>query len=444
MAFEDLRDALTARLDEGDRGDRGWWLLTRVHLSAVRLQQIASYLHDAGAARALTLTPGHYRNLARNLEIDTPDPAVVINRHYFLAMDTPLRLIERIDPRRWRDIRLTPAGIALATATDTVEVLENQLASIRFCRVPWYSQGRAAEYAAFNVRPYQAILDIMARSAGYVDIDEFDLFVSRIRTEAEIEPAVARVAAFRLLSAPQKQALRQLVEDRIPDGAGTDPRKPYNNWRDVARHTFSLFSLGEHAVRVENELLLTRALARTVTKEVEAEEGAIGRPRERPARAKPTPAPAPRTPTVLRIPDAEAPEELLSPPAAPQANSGADSELLIGKVFAAAGWEVVYYNQRRGYGFDLWVRKNGQAFVIEVKSFVGQGASVTLTALEFEAAHHHGDNFLLVIVEDAATYHPTIRVIQNPAASITFIESQSSQFSVGRVGWLAAAEELDP
>ena len=441
MTFGELRDALTARLDEGDRGDRGWWLLTRVHLSAVRLQQIASYLHDAGAAHALRLTPGHYRNLARNLEIDTPDPAVVINRHYFLAMDTPLRLIERIDPRRWRDIRLTPAGIALATETDAVGVLEHQLADIRFCRVPWYSQGRADEYAAFNVRPYQAILDVMTRSAGYVDVDEFDLFVSRIRTEAEIASAVTRIAAFRLLAAPQKQALRQLVEDRIPDGAGNDPRKPYNNWRDVARHTFSLFSLGARAVRVENELLLTRALARPATGEAEAEEGA-GRPRQRPARARP--APAPRTPTVLRIPDAEAPEELLSPPAAPQANSGADSELLIGKVFAAAGWEVVYYNQRRGYGFDLWVRKDDQAFVVEVKSFVGQGASVTLTALEFEAANHHGDNFLLVVVEDAATYRPTIRVIQNPATSLVFTESRSSQFNVGRAGWLAAAEELEP
>lgn len=443
MTFEELKDALTARLDEGDRGDRGWWLLTRVHLSAVRLQQIASYLHDAGAAHALTLTPGHYRNLARNLDIVAPDPAVVINRHYFLAMDTPLRLIERLDARRWQDIRLTPAGIALATATDTVDVLEQQLVDIRFCRVPWYSQGRADEYAAFNVRPYQAILDVMARSAGHVDVDEFDLFVSRIRTDAEIGPAVARIAAFRGLAAPQKQALRQLVEDRMPDGAGNDPRKPYNNWRDVARHTFSLLSLGARAVRVENELLLTRALARTVTEDAgPQEDDETGRPRQRPAPARP--APVPRTPTVLRIPEAEAPEDLLSPPAAPQANSGADSELLIGKVFAAAGWEVVYYNQRRGYGFDLWVRKDGQAFVVEVKSFVGQGASVTLTALEFEAANHHGDNFLLVIVEDAATYRPTIRVIQNPAASVAFTQTQTSQFSAGRAGWLAAAENLKP
>ncbi len=441
MTFGELRDALTARLDEGDRGDRGWLLLTRVHLSAVRLQQIASYLHDAGATHSLTLTPVHYRNLARNLEIDTPDPAVFINRHYFLAMDTPLRLIERIDARRWREIRLTAAGIALATATDTVEVLENQLASIRFCRVPWYLQRRADEYAAFNVRPYQAMLDVMARSAGYVDIDEFDMFVSRIRTEVEIDPAVARIAAFRLLAEPQKRALRQLVEDRIPDGAGNDPRKPYNNWRDVARHTFSLFALGKHAVRVENELLLTHALARTATEDAKAQEDA-GRPRQRPARARP--APAPRTPTFLRIPDAEAPEDLLSPPAAPQANSGADSELLIGKVFAAAGWEVVYYNQRRGYGFDLWVRKDVQAFVVEVKSFVGQGGSVTLTALEFEAANQHGENFLLVVVEDAATYRPRISVIQNPAASVAFTASQSSQFSAARGAWLAAAEELEP
>ena len=154
---------------------------------------------------------------------------------------------------------------------------------------PGYSQGRADEYAAFNVRPYQAILDVMARSAGYVDVDEFDLFVSRIRTEAEIDPVVARIEAFRLLAAPQKQALRQLVEDRIPDGAGNDPRKPYSNWRDVGPpHLPPCFPSASTQFVLKNELLLTRALARTVIEEAEVEEEeATGRP---------------RTPTVLRIP----------------------------------------------------------------------------------------------------------------------------------------------
>lgn len=146
--------------------------------------------------------------------------------------------------------------------------------------------------------------------------------------------------------------------------------------------------------------------------------------------------------STLHIPDAAAPPELLTPPGLPQTNSGAEAELLIGKIFAAAGWQVVYYNQRRGYGFDLWVRKNGQAFIIEVKSFVGQGASVTLTALEHEAVHHHGENFLLVIVENTNSANPTLHVIQNPAGSLAFKPSHVAQYSVNRATWLPAAEAL--
>ncbi len=445
MTFAELRAALTARLDEGDRGDRAWWLLTRVHLSAVRLQRIASYLYDAGAARELTLTPGHYRNLARALDIDTADPAVVINRHYFLAMDNPLRLLERVDRRRWQDIRLTSAGVALATETDTVRVLEKQLSEVTFCRTPWYSQGRADEYAAFNVRPYPAILEVMRRSGGSVDVDEFDLFVSRIRTDAEIPVAIDRIQAFRPLSEPQKQILRQLVEDRMPGGGGNDPRKPYNNWRDMARHTFSLFALGGSAVRLDNALFLTAELARPAARAAPAGRALAGAQR-RPAPPVPAQAPAaprPRVPTVLRIPTALAPEDLLTPPSAPQSNSGTDAELLIGKIFASNGWEVVYYNQRRGYGFDLWVRKAGQAFIVEVKSFVGQGASVTLTALEHQAAQHHGSNFLLVVVEDTNGHSPAIHVIQDPASALRFREAQTTQFSVGRASWLPIAAALE-
>ena len=439
MDFAALLVALTARLNEADRGDRAWWLLTRVHLSAVRLQQIVAYLLDAGADVDLELTPAHYANLATILGIGTANPAQGINRHYFLAMDTPLRLLERADGVHWSRVALTSYGIALATHANTSGIFENQLRRIRFCRTPWYNQQRVDEYPEFDVRPYDAILAVMAASDGYVDVDEFDLFISRIRNDAEIAHAIAYIAAFRTLDDEQKQNLRNLVSDRMPAGTGNDPRKPYNNWRDMGRHTFSLLSLGESAAQVDNRLYLTAMLAAPIFPAL-----ANGGDGEAAPAAPALQAPQPPAATVLRIPESQAPEELLTPPGLPQTNSGAEAELLVSKIFAAAGWDVVYYNQKRGYGFDLWVRKDGQAFVIEVKSFVGQGGGISLTALEYEAAQHHGENFLLVIVENAIGSRPTLHVIQNPAATLAFHQAQISQFTVGRVAWIQAAAELEP
>jgi hypothetical protein len=437
MHFAALRAALTARLDEADRGDRAWWLLTRVHLSAPRLQQIAAYLYDAGADGGLDLTPAHYANIAVSLDIGTADPALLINRHYFLAMDKPLQLLERADGVHWNQIALTTAGVALATEADTAGVLEDQLRHIRFCRTPWYNQQRVDEYLEFDVRPYETVLAVMDACEGYIDVDEFDLFVSRIRGPAEMAPAIERIQSFRPLSEGQKQVLRQLVSARIPHGGG-NPLKPYNNWRDMARHTFALFSLGESAVQIENRLYLTAILAMPA-----APAAAAAEDEEDEVTAAPVAPPAVPPAVTLRIPDAEAPPELLTPPGVPQTNNGAEAELLIGKIFAAAGWQVVYYNQRRGYGFDLWVRKDDQAFVVEVKSFVSLGTSVTLTASEREAAAHHGANFLLVIVENAVSTNPSLHVIQNPANVLAFNPTQIAQYSVGRAAWLAAAEALD-
>jgi hypothetical protein len=56
---------------------------------------------------------------------------------------------------------------------------------------------------------------------------------------------------------------------------------------------------------------------------------------------------------------------LLTPPVSPEANTGNEAESLIGKMLAAAGWDVVYYNDRRGYGFDIWAKRGNTAFVVE-------------------------------------------------------------------------------
>jgi len=441
MTFDELRKTLVDRLEEGNRGDRGWFLVTRVHLTPARLQQIATYLYDAGAAEILAVTRRHYRELGRLLGIEADDPRVGINRHYFLAMETPLRLIHRVNSIRWDEIGLTEAGVRLATEENTVGVFEQILSEIRFCREPWYTASRVAEYDEFDVRPYPAILGVMRRNGGYVDLDEFDLFVSRIRTADEVRSASDQVSAFRQITEGEKRRLRREVERRIPAGGGRDASKPYNNWRDMGRHTFSLFALGQSVVRVRNELFLAEMLAESP--EGRSTRGERALPEQREARLAPR-GPAVRAPTTLRIPESETPDELMTPPAAPQENSGTESELLVAKILAAAGWRVVYYTQRRGYGFDLWAKKGDQAFVIEVKSFLGAATRITLTSLEYEAAGHHRESYLLVVVENADGDAPAIHVIQNPVASIRFVQRATAQFTAARSQWQPAAVSSFP
>lgn len=436
MPFQELHRALIARLNEGGRGDRGWWLLTRVHLNASRLQRVASYIHDAARDRALTLTQQHYRELGAILNIGSANPRITINRHYFLAMETPLRLLRRTDGRSWDSIALTPNGLRLASEADSVAVFERILHEIKFCRTPWYTATRVEQYQEFNLHPYDAVLEILNGCAGYIDLDEFDLFASRVRSPDEVSSAVAAILEFRQTTAGQKTQLRDEVVARMPAGTGNDPLKPYNNWRDTARHTFSLLSLGVSAHRSGNRLYLSSEFAG---------DGATPRPAAQQrgaARAAPPPRPArPRAPLTLRLPDTEAPTALLTPPVLPQGNTGTEAELLIGKILTAAGWQVVYYGQRRGYGFDLWAKRGDDAFLIEVKSALGRLATVTLTTMEIAAARHHASNYLLIIVENVESDAPSIHVIQNPAGAMQFSERATAEFTAARTVWLPLATQ---
>ena len=95
----------------------------------------------------------------------------------------------------------------------------------------------------------------------------------------------------------------------------------------------------------------------------------------------------------------------------------------------------MYYNQRRGYGFDLWARKDDQALVVEVKSFLETASTITLTSLEYDAANHHQANYLLVVVERINSDRPTIYVIQNPSEAISFTRRRTSEFTAPRSLW---------
>lgn len=423
MAYPGLFRAVVNRLDQSIRGDRGWFLITRVHLNSSRLRDIAVYLHNIGSGESRPLRARDYSAIAVAIGIGGPDPGVTLRRHHLLAMETPLNLLQRVGGRYWRRVQLTELGIILATQPDTSAVLERGLAEIVFCREPWYTPTRVAEYEDFEIRPYSAALQVMERCDGWVDRDEHDLFVSRIRSNDEIQWAAECIVQFRELDEQQRGELLQEVRRRIR-GA-----KAYQNWRDMGLHTFSLFSMGMSAIRADQRLMLT-------TRMVES----VAAPRFR--RVPPGRRAGRQPRAALRIPSPAATAQVSVPPPAPAVNPGTEAEILVGKLLKAAGWEVVYYTNRRGFGFDLWARRGNSAIVVEVKSSVDRLGSVTLTRLEYEAGVQYGRNYLLAVVENLGQ-SPTIRFIQNPGNTVRIERIDTLEYRIARDAWETAAQPFE-
>lgn len=414
MPYQRLHHKVIKRLDEGGRGDRGWFLITRVHLTPARLKDIVTYLSDAGTSvnNSLTLSAGHYKALGNILDISRVDPGFIIRRHHFLAMEKPLNLLRRADGRRWRRVYLTDLAEELAKNPYSPAVLEEALRQIRFCKEPWYTRDRVTKYSEFNIFPYLAALTVMNACDGWIDRNEFDLFLSRVRNRREVTWAIQCINDYRDINPSMRRNLLNEVKRRIPG------RKEYQNWRDMGMHTFSLLGLGTSTVRLGDQLVLTASGVTPVSPKRE-----------------------PRTLT-LRVPEPTPSQDLETPPLPPEPSSGTDGELLIGKLLEAEGWEVVFYTNRRGFGFDIWAKKGNTAIVVEVKSSLGRLGTIVMTRLEYEAAEHHGENYILVTVENLDQGPPTINLIQNPVSTISsgITRRRTTDYHIPRRAWKRVAE----
>lgn len=433
MALEDVRQSLVDRLEEGDRGDRAWFVITRVHVALSWLKSIAEYLEDRGGGGVIEPSDHDYYRLATIIETDSNDPGVQLRRHHLLVMDKPLQLLQRVNSRRWNQIVLTEQGRALAHTDDPAEVLERSLSSIRFAVEPWSPPDRVLQYNAFNVRVYEVMKQVLRQCGGHIDRNEFDFFVSRIRSDDEVDGAAADIAEYRALSSDEQNTLHTEVSSRIPGV------KAYSNWRDVGLHTFSLFALGTSMVREGTRLLLTSEWVGTHAAPVNAGAAPAAELAEPEIPAAPAPAAGAAAPQ-LRMPEPPEVENLLTPPAAPASNDGADAESFVAKVLRSQGWEVAFYTNRRGYGFDLWAHQENRAMVVEVKSSVGALGAVSLTPTEFQAAREHGDSYVLALVERMDSDSPRLRMIQNPVATIEIVERMSASYVISRAEWLRAVE----
>ncbi len=421
MSLEKVRRRLLDRLEEGDRGDRGWFVITRVHVAVSWLKGIAQYLENRGGGDVIRLTGHDYRRLATIIETDSDDPGVQLRRHHLLVMDKPLQLLQRVDGRTWDRIVLTKRGRDLAYAGDPAEVLEKSLSAIQFAVEPWTPPARVGQYRGFDLRVYEVTKQVLRRCDGYIDRNEFDFFVSRIRRRSEAARAAATIADYRALAHEEQGTLHTEVRDRII-GA-----KEYSNWRDVGLHTFSLFSLGTGMVRDGTRLLLTADWV-----------GAYAVPAAAPDAPAAPAAPAPQ----LRIPEPPEVEYLLSPPAALASNDGVDAESFVAKVLRSQGWEVAFYTNRRGYGFDLWARRENRAMLVEVKSSLGALGAVSLTPTEYQAAQEHSNSYVLALVEHMASVSPRLRMIQNPVAALEIEERMSANYVIARAEWLRAVDGI--
>ena len=360
----------------------------------------------------IRLTEQDYDSLATIIETKKDNPRLQLKRHHLLVMDKPLQLLQRVDGIRWERIELTERGRALAYTDDPAEELEQSLSAMQFAVEPWTPTGRIKKYDRFDLPVYEVTKWVLQSCGGFIDRNEFDFFVSRICFENEAAQAAAAIAEYRELAPDEQATLHAEVRNRI-EGA-----KEYSNWRDVGLHTFSLFSLGTSMVRERTRLLLTSEWVRAHAVRVPPES---------------------MEKTQLRLPEPPELGVLLTPPAAPASNDGADAESFVAKVLRSQGWEIAFYTNRRGYGFDLWARRKNQAMVIEVKSSLGKLGTVSLTPTEYQAACEHGDSFALALVEHMSTDAPHLLMIQNPVSKLEISERKTANFVISRAEWLQAA-----
>lgn len=419
MSFTSVRGTLVSRLDEDDRGDRGWWVLTRVHVAPHWLKRIAEYLEHLAGSSTFALSPLDYRRLGTITNSQSSNPRTQMHRHHLLVMDKPLQLIERKCGNRWSKLALTERGMELAHAEDIGCVLEESLSSIRFAKPPWSPPGRVNEYNSFDVPVYDATMQVLSATGGYIDRNEFDFFLSRIRVLDEVDWAVKAIAAYRNLDTSEQNRLHKVVRDRLPN------QKAYQNWRDMGLHTFSLFSLGTSMVRSGHRLLLTDMWVQAKT----GHSGTLVHQEHV----------APGSQATLRIPEPPEASDLLAPPATPASNDGTEAESFVAKVLRSQGWQVAFYTNRRGYGFDLWARKDCKSMVIEVKSSIGQQGAINMTLSEYLAAKKHGASFVLAIVEHLGTASQRLTMIQDPVKVAMVSEQATIGYRIARKDWLKAA-----
>lgn len=401
MNFDDVSVWLQTRLG-GRKGDRGWFVITRVHTDVDWIYQIAAYLHSVEDVDGIIrMTDSIYLELGNIACLASSDPGVQLRRHHLLVMNKPLQLIEKVNGRNWGTLTLTDFGRQLAVSADPRSVMELCLNQIHFAVAPTCPDDRAEMYSEFNVFVYSAMREILSECGGYIDRNEYDLFVSRIRNAEEISQCINLILSFRTFSSDQKVELIDIIRGTFSE----IETKSYQNWRDMALHTFSLFSLGKSMIRDE-QTLCTVDYWRTFGSNITVVDNVAG-------------VDAVSSISELRIPEPSM-SEFLVPPSIPAINNGVAAESFVAEVYQSEGWNVQFYTNKRGYGFDLWAIKGEVSVFIEVKSSVDLVSSVNLTENEYRAAEKYREQYILALVDYSGKPKQRLRLLMDPYGKLQF------------------------
>jgi len=112
-------------------------------------------------------------------------------------------------------------------------------------------------------------------------------------------------------------------------------------------------------------------------------------------------------------------------------NTGVGAEVAVANLFASRGWNVTYFGNTPGVGYDLVVRKGNQEFKVEVKSSVGM-CSPVLTETEWEAALRFGPSYVVVAVDFCGSPTPSMRYLVDPAGTCEPLVQQTTAYKLRR------------
>lgn len=112
-------------------------------------------------------------------------------------------------------------------------------------------------------------------------------------------------------------------------------------------------------------------------------------------------------------------------------NTGTAAEIAVARQLINDAWEVDYFGNQRGLGYDLRATREEVTLVIEVKSSIGS-CTPDLTEAEWRAAQHFGDRFVLAVVDFVGSAAERIVYVRNPAATAPTVTVQQTSYRVPR------------
>lgn len=150
------------------------------------------------------------------------------------------------------------------------------------------------------------------------------------------------------------------------------------------------------------------------------------------------------TVTTPVIPQAQgaAPAPLPAEATVGELNTGVGAEIAVGSELIDGGWEVEYFGNQRGIGYDLRATRGEETVHVEVKSSVAY-CTPELTEEEWRAANHHGPEYVVAVVDFFGTENQRIKYLRDPVSNVVAESIERTTYRLPRQGVSELAVESE-